>query len=95
MNPHCNAWLVAGEVLLELKLSFNAMAGQRWLGSWRPADPNPCGWKGVSCSSHSCAVSALCRRSAALGAARLGQNSAVDDAMQLFKVPSPSFLVLA
>nr|QEM39041.1 LRR receptor-like serine/threonine-protein kinase [Triticum monococcum] len=38
-----------GEALLELKLAFNATAGQR-LGSWRAADPNPCGWEGVSCS---------------------------------------------
>ncbi|EMS63994.1 LRR receptor-like serine/threonine-protein kinase FEI 1 [Triticum urartu] len=38
-----------GEALLELKVAFNATAGQR-LGSWRAADPNPCGWEGVSCS---------------------------------------------
>ncbi|OEL26097.1 LRR receptor-like serine/threonine-protein kinase FEI 1 [Dichanthelium oligosanthes] len=37
-----------GEALLELKLAFNATA-QR-LTSWRPSDPNPCGWEGISCS---------------------------------------------
>uniref|UniRef100_A0ACD5W6Y7 Uncharacterized protein n=1 Tax=Avena sativa TaxID=4498 RepID=A0ACD5W6Y7_AVESA len=37
-----------GEALLELKTAFNATAGR--LGSWRPADGDPCGWEGVSCS---------------------------------------------
>ncbi|PUZ68069.1 hypothetical protein GQ55_3G485300 [Panicum hallii var. hallii] len=37
-----------GEALLELKLAFNATA-QR-LTSWRPSDPNPCAWEGISCS---------------------------------------------
>ncbi|RLM98713.1 putative leucine-rich repeat receptor-like protein kinase family protein [Panicum miliaceum] len=48
----CSAPTVAltpdGEALLELKLAFNATA-QR-LTSWRPSDPNPCGWEGISCS---------------------------------------------
>lgn len=34
--------------MLELKLAFNATV-QR-LTSWRPSDPNPCGWEGISCS---------------------------------------------
>nr|CAB3502441.1 unnamed protein product [Digitaria exilis] len=37
-----------GEALLELKLAFNATT-QR-LTSWRPSDPNPCAWEGISCS---------------------------------------------
>ncbi|TVU48754.1 hypothetical protein EJB05_00025 [Eragrostis curvula] len=37
-----------GEALLELKLAFNATAAR--LTSWRPSDPNPCGWEGISCS---------------------------------------------
>ncbi|GJN35634.1 hypothetical protein PR202_gb24428 [Eleusine coracana subsp. coracana] len=37
-----------GEALLELKLAFNATT-QR-LTTWRPSDPNPCGWEGISCS---------------------------------------------
>ncbi|PAN22092.1 hypothetical protein PAHAL_3G512500 [Panicum hallii] len=37
-----------GEALLELKLAFNTTA-QR-LTSWRPSDPNPCAWEGISCS---------------------------------------------
>ncbi|PUZ68074.1 hypothetical protein GQ55_3G486000 [Panicum hallii var. hallii] len=48
----CSAPTIAltpdGEALLELKLAFNATA-QR-LTSWRPSDPNPCGWEGISCS---------------------------------------------
>ncbi|KAI4992140.1 hypothetical protein ZWY2020_046632 [Hordeum vulgare] len=39
-----------GEALLELKVAFNATAGQQRLGSWRAADANPCAWEGVSCS---------------------------------------------
>jgi hypothetical protein len=41
-------WVGAGEALLELKTAFNATAGR--LGSWRPADGDPCGWEGISCS---------------------------------------------
>uniref|UniRef100_A0A0D9Y1U3 non-specific serine/threonine protein kinase n=1 Tax=Leersia perrieri TaxID=77586 RepID=A0A0D9Y1U3_9ORYZ len=37
-----------GQALLELKLAFNG-SSQR-LTSWKPGDPNPCGWEGVSCS---------------------------------------------
>lgn len=33
-----------GEVLLELNLAFNAADGRR-LGSWSPADHNPCGFR--------------------------------------------------
>jgi hypothetical protein len=49
---------VAGEALLELKLAFNATA-QR-LTSWRPSDPNPCGWEGVSCSLPDLRVQSMC-----------------------------------
>lgn len=40
--------LLAGQALLELKLSFNG-SSQR-LTTWKPTDPNPCGWEGISCS---------------------------------------------
>jgi hypothetical protein len=50
----------AGEALLELKLAFNATA--RRLTSWRPADPNPCGWEGVSCSVPDLRVQSMCVR---------------------------------
>ncbi|KAL5206750.1 hypothetical protein ABZP36_034959 [Zizania latifolia] len=37
-----------GQALLDLKLAFNGST-QR-LTSWKLADPNPCGWEGISCS---------------------------------------------
>ncbi|KAG8092805.1 hypothetical protein GUJ93_ZPchr0012g20881 [Zizania palustris] len=37
-----------GQALLDLKLAFNGST-QR-LTSWKPTDPNPCGWEGISCS---------------------------------------------
>jgi hypothetical protein len=51
---------VAGEALLELKLAFNATA-QR-LTTWRPSDPNPCGWEGISCSLPDLRVQSMCVR---------------------------------
>ncbi|XP_008810950.2 LRR receptor-like serine/threonine-protein kinase FEI 1 isoform X2 [Phoenix dactylifera] len=36
-----------GEALLELKAAFNDT--KRILRSWRRADPNPCGWTGITC----------------------------------------------
>ncbi|XP_019706723.1 LRR receptor-like serine/threonine-protein kinase FEI 1 [Elaeis guineensis] len=36
-----------GEALLELKAAFNDT--KRLLRSWRRADPNPCGWTGITC----------------------------------------------
>nr|XP_029123441.1 LRR receptor-like serine/threonine-protein kinase FEI 1 isoform X2 [Elaeis guineensis] len=36
-----------GEALLELKAAFNDT--KRMLRSWRRADPNPCGWTGITC----------------------------------------------
>jgi hypothetical protein len=50
--------LDAGEALLELKLAFNATV-QR-LTSWRPSDPNPCGWEGISCSVPDLRVQSMC-----------------------------------
>ncbi|XP_066359484.1 LRR receptor-like serine/threonine-protein kinase FEI 1 [Miscanthus floridulus] len=47
-TPAAMALTPDGEALLELKLAFNATV-QR-LTSWRPSDPNPCGWEGISCS---------------------------------------------
>jgi hypothetical protein len=49
---------VAGEALLELKLAFNATAHR--LTTWRPSDPNPCGWEGVSCSLPDLRVQSMC-----------------------------------
>ena len=56
--PFFLACFIAGEVLLELKLAFNATA-QR-LTSWRPSDPNPCGWEGISCSLPDLRVQSMC-----------------------------------